>query len=149
MSELADPDKQGNPWLTPDGLTLYFDSGTGDTELFRASRPARDQPFAPRVALTELATPVEDIGLVLTADGLRGVIASSRAGGSGFDLWQVERADPAAPFVTWTLKPYTAINTSLNQYDAYLTPDGLRGERRALVGVRTTGAVDRARVVGS
>jgi len=124
--ELADPDKQGNPWLSADGLTLYFDSGTGDTELFRASRPARDQPFGPRVAIPELTTPVEDTGLVLTADGLRGVISSSRAGGAGFDLWQVDRADPAALFGTPTRAPYAAINTGNNQYDAYLTPDGLR-----------------------
>lgn len=124
--ELADPDKQGNPWLTADGLTLYFDSGTGNTELFRASRPARDQPFAARVAITELTSPVEDTGLVLTADGLVGVIASSRAGGSGFDLWQVDRVDPASLFGPPVRTPYAAINTGSNQYDGYLTPDGLR-----------------------
>ncbi len=126
VTELADPDKQGNPWLAADGLTLYFDSGTGNTELFRASRPARDLPFAPRVAISELTSPVEDTGLVLTADGLYGVIASSRAGGEGFDLWQVERADAAAPFEMPLRPPYAAINNNINQYDAYLTPDGLR-----------------------
>jgi len=126
VSELADPAKQGNPWLAADGRTLYFDSGTGDTELYRAVRAGAGQPFGPRVQLTELTSPVEDTGLVIIADERVAVISSSRTGSLGFDLWQTERAGPGLPFDPPSRVPYAAINDSANQFDAFLSADGLR-----------------------
>lgn len=34
LTELADPEKHGNPFLTSDGLTLFFDLGTGTPKYF-------------------------------------------------------------------------------------------------------------------
>lgn len=125
IAELALADKQGNPWLTLDGLTLYFDSGTGNTEIFAATRPGRDQAFGTPVALPELTSTNEDTGLVLSDDGLVGVIGSSRPGSQGFDLWHVERTVAQATFMPPSLNPFAALNDSQNQYDGYLLPDGL------------------------
>jgi len=124
ITELADPDKDGNPWLTADGRTLYWDNGTGNTEIYRATRMGPGQPFGARTQVTELTSPFEETGLVMTGDDRVGVVASSRTGSMGFDLWQVTRN--GGVFATPTRTEYNAINNDLNQFDAFLTADGKR-----------------------
>jgi len=126
VGELSDPDQEGNPWLTADGRTLYFDSGTGDTEIYLATRAAPGQPFGARDHLMALASPLEDTGLVITADDRVAVFASSRAGSLGFDLWQTQRAGPGAMFEAPTRALLAAIDGDNNQFDAFLTGDGRR-----------------------
>jgi hypothetical protein len=63
------PDR--DPVLTGDGLTLVFTSTrTGTWDLFLTTRPSRTQPFAPPVAITELATAGDDWGPFISSDGL-------------------------------------------------------------------------------
>lgn len=124
--ELALPDKQGNPWLTADGTTLYFDTGSGDTELYRTTRAGPGQPFGTPVHVSELSSPTEDTSLVIAADGRHAVISSTRPGSAGFDLWQVERAAAQGPFTTVQQTVFSAINTNQNEFDPFLTSDGLR-----------------------
>jgi hypothetical protein len=126
ISELADPDKQGNPWLAADGRTLYFDSGTGDTEIYRATRAGPGQPFGPRMHVAELVSPLEDTGFTITTDDRVAVFASTRAGSAGFDLWQTDRAGSSTTFNAPTSAPFAAINDAANQFDAFLSSDGLR-----------------------
>ncbi len=126
VAELALPDKQGNPWLAPDGRTLYFDSGTGDTEIFRTTRAARDMPFGTPEQITELTSAVEDTSFSMTADNTLAVISSSRGGASGFDLFQTQRAGVGAVFDPVDATPFGNVTSSENEFDSFLTPDGLR-----------------------
>lgn len=56
-------------WLSPDGLTLYFDSDRlGSTDLFVATRPSTATAFAPAVAVAELSTTGDDSDASLSPD---------------------------------------------------------------------------------
>ncbi len=125
IAELAMPDKQGNPWFA-DARTLIFDTGTGDTELFRTTRAGPGAPFATPVHFAELSSPNEESGLTFTADGEVGVISSTRAGSAGFDLYETTRADANATFGPPDRAAYAMLNTGANQFDAFLVADGLR-----------------------
>ena len=126
ITELAAVDKQGNPWLTADGRTLYYDTGTGDTEILRAVRGGPGQPFGSPAPLAELSSPLEDGGFVMAASELVAVMSSTRAGSSGFDLWQTARASTSDLFGAPTRTEFAAIDDAFNQFDGFLTPDGLR-----------------------
>lgn len=117
------PGKQGNPWLAADDQTLYFDTGTGDTEIFRTTRPSRDAPFGTPQQLTELTSPNEDTALMLAGDDRLAVYSSSRPGSQSFDLYLVERPDPASPFGTPEQANLVQVNSSANEVDPFLTTD--------------------------
>ena len=47
LSEINTPSSESDPYISPDGLTLYFYSDrNGNSELFRASRQSQDEPYA-------------------------------------------------------------------------------------------------------
>jgi Tol biopolymer transport system component len=124
IAELASPEKDGNPWLTASGTTLYWDNGTGDTELYVATRSGPNAAFGARTQLAMLSSPNEDTGLVMSADDRVGVMSSSRPGSQGFDLWQVRRE--AGMFMAPTQDAFVALNSTMNEYDGFFTSDGKR-----------------------
>ncbi len=123
ISELASPEKEGNPWLTADGRSLYFDRGTGDTTIHVAYR-LTTTAFSEPEQIASLSSPLEDTGLVMTADERLGVFSSSRAGSQGFDLWEVRR--DLGVFNTPTQTAFVAIDNADNQVDAFFSTDGKR-----------------------
>jgi Tol biopolymer transport system component len=83
--------------FAPDDLTIYFSGTTGATsDIFVASRPARDAPFGPASVVDELSDPAAaDLDPDLSADGSTMVFASDRAGGSGkADIYIATRLCP-------------------------------------------------------
>jgi hypothetical protein len=124
IAELALPEKQGNPWLAQDGKTLYFDSGTGDTEIFSATRANRGAAFDAPVQVTELTSANEETGLMLSDDGSVGVISSSRPGSQGFDLYEVRRS-MTGTFDAPDAAPMANLTTGANEFDPFLSGDGL------------------------
>lgn len=85
----------GEGWLSPDGLTLFFastrhllDAGeagaTFDFDLFRATRGSASEPFAPPTRLDALSLPVHlDTAPSLDSQGAVGVFGSNRSKYSG------------------------------------------------------------------
>ncbi len=131
IDELNSPDNEAEPFLSPDGLTLYFASdrpgGVGAYDSYRATRPALDAVFAPPINNVDLDVNSEsfDSKLALSPDGLRGYMASDRAGTQGgSDLWTMSRADTSGPFGPF--ENLSALNTAEDEYDPQPSVDGLR-----------------------
>jgi len=93
IAELDTPTIDATPYLTADGLTIYFISdrpgGAGGLDLYVATRPAPDAPFDAPVAVVELndASDIEDPWL--SPDGRYLVLADNRAGTQ--DLYEASR----------------------------------------------------------
>jgi hypothetical protein len=126
LAELSTATEDGDPFVTPDGLTLYFTRGTGlGRDIYVTSRPDRGSPFAPASLVAALSGPTDDTRVAMTADGL--VAALSRRTSAGdFDLYQAARASVADPFGPPTTAAFAGLNNAGNQYDPWLTQDGLR-----------------------
>jgi Tol biopolymer transport system component len=80
----------GNPMLSADQLTLYFDSNrTGDNELYFATRPSVDAPFSPPQRIEELASPGNETDAWISRDDRTLYFTSNRDGTTR--LWQSTR----------------------------------------------------------
>lgn len=88
-SELADAD----PFLSPDGKTLYFNStrigGKGDSDIFVTWRASLDSFFVLPEPVEELNSELADADLSLTPDGTRAVFTSNRSGNN--EIWESSR----------------------------------------------------------
>jgi hypothetical protein len=127
LIELSSPMLEGDPWLSPDALTLYFGRAnpmTGD--FFAVVRPDRDSPFGAPAAITELNTAADETKLSMTADGLIVVWSSDRMGSQGWDLWEATRGASNQPFGTATQTRLAQLNDNLEQFDPHISMDGLR-----------------------
>ena len=90
-----------NPWLSPDGLELWYLSGPTITSLtFEVTRrPNRASPFAAPTAMGELDALGHVSEPTVSPDELDLWFASDRAGSiGGFDIWTAHRAGVGAPF---------------------------------------------------
>ena len=176
--------EEGTPFLSFDGLSLYFFStrpgpGTqGDRDIWLAQRPTLDAPFAEPVVLpgingpelehlprlsrdelsiffvssrespdndatnlwvaqresrsAEFSAPVEvpgingstrDEGFSITPDGLTLFFSSNRLALEQMDLFVATRPDASASF--GTPEPLEQLNSSADELDPQLSPDGL------------------------
>jgi hypothetical protein len=94
VGELGGPESaDGDPTPSADGLTIYFSSDRDDvSNIYVATRSTRDDGFGEPVAVDDLNTDVLDWPVWLSDDGCRLLLASSREGEGGYDLWIAERA---------------------------------------------------------
>ena len=95
--------EEGGPYLSPDGLQLYFQSdrpgGLGGADLWVAARPDVSASWGAPSPLDVLNSPDDESGPSLTADGLEIFFSSDRPGGAGgVDLWLATRAENSLPF---------------------------------------------------
>lgn len=91
--EVAEIDTTGtndeSPWLSPDGLTIYFDSNrTGDADLYVARRSSVDEPFSAPEPITELESSSTDADPSVSADGHHIVFYSGRSPGGLWEAWR-------------------------------------------------------------
>jgi hypothetical protein len=114
------------PWLSVDGLRLYFTSnrsGSRGLDLWLAVRAGRTAEFTVATNLAALNSPTADEHPSLSADELSLVVASDRTGSlGGRDLWLAERATVSEPFSE--LAPLTALNSGGSDVDGSLSADG-------------------------
>jgi len=97
------PINEACPFLSPDGLTLYFYSGATsglDGDIWVSTRPSRDAPWGPRV---NVGPPVNTTGVevfpILSDDGLTLHFASNRPGGYGWlDIYVTTRPTSLDPW---------------------------------------------------
>jgi len=113
------------PELSPDGLTLLFESvrsgGSGSSDLWLAERSVPSGAFGAPRPLSELNTSGREEGFSLSRDQLT-IVFSSNRGGSGMDLWVATRDAVAAPF--GTPEPLAELNSAELELDPALSLDG-------------------------
>ena len=119
--------REFDPYLTPDGLTLYFASnrpGSQETDLWLARRSNSNAPFADPIKADALGfnTPELELRLWMTDDQRTAVLARRPRGGDG-DLYIATRSSAALPF--GDLEPLAELNTG-DEFDPWLSSDGLR-----------------------
>jgi hypothetical protein len=93
----------GSPEISPDGLTLYFDSGRpggqGDWDIWMTTRSPGGDWGTPVPLPVPINGPYADSGPSLSADGLSLYFGSNRSGGYGnYDLWISTRQSQDAPW---------------------------------------------------
>ncbi|RLB60878.1 MAG: hypothetical protein DRI90_12670 [Deltaproteobacteria bacterium] len=123
-SSYADMD----PELAPNELTIYWavqtPAGTGNLDIWTASRVSVTQAFGTPVELPGVNTIYDDRDPTLSADGLTVYFTSDRPGGAGSDdIWTAQRSGPSAPFGTAQL--VSVASTSVADANPALSSDGL------------------------
>jgi Tol biopolymer transport system component len=101
------PDNDLSPFLSPNGLSLFFASnrpgGVGGEDLWVAQRASTADAFGSPVNLgAGINTDVAERSPVLSSDGLSLYFATTRPGGlGGFDIWVSKRTNASDDF-TWS-----------------------------------------------
>lgn len=129
VAELNSAGYDRDPWLTPDGLTIYFSSdrtgSLGSSDIWMASRPDLASPFATPVNAGDFNTADNDGRLSLTFDLLNAYLSTSRSGSlGGVDIFSATRASVDDMFASFT--PVANVNSVDNEHDPLISPDGLR-----------------------
>lgn len=123
LAELSSPEDDVDPFVSADGLTLYFSSKRRDpnqADVYRADRPDTLSPFGAPVPV--LASEANETKLVLSADGLVAYV-SAAWGDGGDDLYRAQRADRAREFTREDFSALDLFNTPLLEFDPFITQD--------------------------
>jgi len=117
----------GTPFLTQDGLTLYFYSdragGVGSRDIWRAHRSDPSAAWQDVAPVPVINSSSLDHVPTLSADQLTLVFASDRSGLGGGDLWIAERGSVSANFSP--PQNLRALNTPVEDSGPSLSSDGL------------------------
>jgi hypothetical protein len=123
------PYKEVAPFVTPDGLRLFFVSnrpGGGGHDVYVATRPSLDAPFGDVTSFASVNTQGDEGGLALSSDLLTVFLSADRPDGKGGpDIWTATRADPGVPFDPNAFALHTVSGPG-RDYDPILSADGLR-----------------------
>ena len=107
------------PYLSPDGLSLYFGSNrTGDFDVYVSSRASLDGPFGAPVRIDGLSTPEAEWGIALSWDGSMVVLNAEGPGIADLFLG----ASPADDRSTFSL--IDDLSSDEVEWDPYFTVDG-------------------------
>jgi WD40-like Beta Propeller Repeat len=99
---LNSPANEQHPWLSPDGLTVWFTSDRGTTyDIYVSVRATRQAAWSTPSLVAELSSNALDNAIAVSSDLKTAVIASDRNGSATLrDLFISTRATPTA---TWGL----------------------------------------------
>lgn len=123
---VAGPNSSGSEmwgWLSPDGLTIYFDRmvGQGDYDIFQANRAHTTEAFGIPGDLSILNTADIDARPVTTADGLSMFLETTRS--LAGDIYESSRSTTSD---AWSDPvPVAYVDTSNTESSPWISPDGL------------------------
>jgi Tol biopolymer transport system component len=120
IAELVSTMPQGNPSLSSDGLTLYFDRGNA---LYASRRASLDTPWQSPLRLDAIDGGTSEGRLTVTAADSLVVFASNRT--THTELWTTRHTGDAQ-FDAPSQSLVTALVSSANALDPELSADGLR-----------------------
>lgn len=118
-----------DPFLSADGMTLYFASaqagGPGGIDLWQATRAGIDEPFGAPVLNMNVASSAGHEVRYVPVDGLTAFVIAQWQGGAGdHDIWRADRAVETEPFEGF--EPVAELNTAAAEYDITLVDGGRR-----------------------
>jgi len=127
LTSVAGGGNERDPWISPDGLTLYLSSNRNViNEIFRAARIATDLAFGPPVRLVNMtvATKQQDRAS-LTADEKTLVLSSDRALDGRFQIFITLRPDRVTEFGSPNQDHLDMVNAgSVDNFDPFISSDG-------------------------
>ncbi len=126
LSNLNTSFSEVQPFLVPDGSSLYYSSNAaGNYDIYR-SQSAGNGSFAASTPVGEVNDAASaDQNPTVTADDLTMVFSSTRTGGqSGQDVWITTRPSRESSFAGPT--NLAEVNSSGNDYPSWLSADGCR-----------------------
>jgi Tol biopolymer transport system component len=127
IAELASAGDDDDPWVSDDGLRIYFAQTAGNnSDLFVAARTSPTGTFTTPTALTTINSNQNELRPWLSADEKTVTYVSARAGSMGFDLWTGSRTSITDTFGSPTLTAFASINTAGADMDPAVSADGLR-----------------------
>ena len=131
VSSVNSTSSDGTPFLSQDGLTLYFYStrpgGRGSRDIWTAQRPSLQLDFAPPVVLAAVNSPSFDSAPWVSADQLTMTFVSTRQPNvGGADIYMATRSSTDDPFSQPALLGGTAVNSMSNEDRGAMTRDGLK-----------------------
>jgi WD40-like Beta Propeller Repeat len=129
LTTLSTTSSERDPWISLDGLTLYFASNrAGTSDIYLASRASKTQPFGNTTLLVNLRTGNHDEDRpALTEDQKMFVMASDKAGLGVADIYFAIRPNTTQDFGTPDLAHMANVNAVAgSKFDPFLTKDGLK-----------------------
>ena len=124
MSELNSNSSDEGATLSPDELTIYFDStrpgGLGGYDIYVATRANRTDPFSAPALLAGVNTANNERSPTVTADGL--TLYATNGGGSMFDMLYATRASTTSSFSSLAL--VTGLGSSGSNSASVVLPNG-------------------------
>ena len=122
LDDFVTTNADDNPFVTADGLSLWFDSSS---EIVVATRATTRDSWGPAVTVSSVSSPMEDVAPALSADGLMLYLASRRTGTTGdYDVWLSARGSTAEMFPAPS-KLAGAINTAGFDCCAWVSSNGM------------------------
>ena len=128
LNAVSGPGRDYDPFLSADGLRLYFVAdGVVDAksraDVVVAERPTATSSFGPPRPVAGIAGPdTHDGNPSLSADELLIVFSSNRQGKGTTDIYYATRPHREAAFST--PRPLTAVNTGEHECETFVTGDG-------------------------
>lgn len=111
-------------WLTPDELTIYFDStrsGTlGGYDIFTATRSSTSEAFTHAVPVMGVNDATNQRNALVTADGLTMIAVFDAAG--NYEIGTTTRTSTSVPF--GALSPVTGLSSTSRDDPNSILPDG-------------------------
>jgi WD40 repeat protein len=127
LTELSGTTDDVAPWISDDGLRLYFSrnpGAKGQSDVYRTSRGSPAQPFGAPAQVTNLNTSGQEGRVWLTSDEL--LLAISIQRGAVFDI-ELSRRTAGQDFGASDGNRTALIDSEGSQrFTPFLTPDGLR-----------------------
>jgi len=131
LSTLSTTGSERDPWISSDGLTLYYAGHPlvgGTSEIYRASRASTAQLFGnPAAQLSLNRSDSDESRAALTPDEKMLVLASNRGIGAKYDVYITTRSDTALDFGSPDMRHMVNVDAGNDDdFDPFLTFDGLR-----------------------
>ncbi len=125
--DVGDDNRGKTPWITPDGLALYFAAeragGPGGSDIWWIRRPDRVSPWGDPQPLSNLNSSSEEFGPSVSPDHLQLVLTRASLGLGGQELWLAQRDSVEAPWEAPTL--LSVSDPDKKDSDAVFGADGL------------------------
>jgi len=127
LPELNTSDTEKTPYLTADGLVVYFLStragGFGSSDIWSAEREGLAAPFGTPQNVMEVNSAQAEVFPVLTADGLHLYVSSARGGSTGKDIYRFDRPTRTSVFTQSAV--VAELNSEENDELSDISADGL------------------------
>lgn len=155
IMELSSAGDDRNPWISDDGLRMYFsrDLLTNTGDIYFTSRTSPTGTFDPPVPVANLNTTGREGRVTLTPDELALAISTERGSTLGHPQIDMETRNPGDMFASPNTTYLNAVNAvGTQRFDPFLTSDLLRlyfaadtgtgGTFQLLVAARASATVD-------